>query len=182
MLVEPEHAPVMHPGSIPSVKLSQSSSRPLAQFPAGVLSTGGVQTPAQAQPPVHDSVPVVPQLVVQDRVVPAQQANPLSQPETQSSSRPLQVSAGATQDPRTQAALQVREPVEPQLVVQLADVPAQHANPSSQSELQLSSIPLHTSEGGEQPLHAHVPLQVRVPVVPQLLVHEPVLPAQQANP
>src|SRR5688572_1062701 len=142
MLSAPGHAPAMQSGSAPSIAPSQSSSMPLLQLPAAVLSAGGVQVPLQPQLPVQASVPIEPHVVVQDRVVPAQQVNPLSQPETQSSSAPLHTSAGAPHAPHPQLPLQVRVPEEPQVVVQLPVVPAQQVNPSSQMLLQLSSAPL----------------------------------------
>jgi len=66
---------------------SQSSSSPLH------VSTGAAQVPHVQLAP-QDRAPVEPQLVVQICVVPAQQVKPLSQPSTQSSSSPLQISPG----------------------------------------------------------------------------------------
>jgi hypothetical protein len=71
---------------------------------------------------VHVPVPVEPQSVVQLVGFSAQHANPSSHNVSQSSSRPLHVSAGAMHAPpvgRTHAAVQVPVPVEPQPVVQL---------------------------------------------------------------
>src|SRR5207245_10004189 len=95
-------------------------------------------------------------------VEPAQQANPLSHTLSQSSSRPLQVSAGATQAPSVQAAEHARVPVEPQVVVQADVVPAQHANTLSQPMTQSSSRPLQISAGGVQAPHAQAALHVWV--------------------
>jgi len=102
---------------------------------------------------------------------------------SQSSSTPfVQFSGGIVQLPQPHVPLHARVPVEPQLVVQLPVEPAQHVNPSSQVPSQSSSAPLHTSDGGEQLPHPHVPLHVRLPAEPQLVVQLPVEPAQQANP
>jgi hypothetical protein len=96
------------------------------------ISAGGAHAlpVGTAQPVVQVPKPVDPQVVVQDVATPAQQANPLSQPLTQSSSRPLHVSAGGVQaEPpgMPQVAVQVPEPVEPQVVVQETAVPEQQA-------------------------------------------------------
>ena len=77
-----------------------------------------MQLPA-THPALHSDVPVEPQLVAHAFVEPAQHAKPLSQPLTQSSSRPLQISGGGAQAPHMHVALHAREPVELQLVVQL---------------------------------------------------------------
>jgi len=60
----------------------------------------------------------VPQEVVQMRTVtPAVHVHPSSETPSQSTSRPLQVSDGGTQDPQTQELSQVLIPREPQEVV-----------------------------------------------------------------
>jgi hypothetical protein len=64
---------------------------------------------------------------VQLRLAPAAQVNPSSGTESQSSSRPLQVSAGGAHAPQVQLAPQVRAPVDPQLVVHEPVVPRQQA-------------------------------------------------------
>ena len=98
--------------SAESVAPSQSSSTPFVQFSGGI-----VQLP-QPHVPLHARVPVEPQLVVQLPVEPAQQANPLSQVPSQSSSAPLQISPGGTQLPHVHVELQLRLPVLPHPVVQ----------------------------------------------------------------
>src|SRR5690606_24647107 len=71
---------------------SQSSSTPLQ------LSTGGVQADAGAgsQAAVQVPVPIVPQVVVHTLALPAAQVNESSTAPSQSSSMPLQISAGGT--------------------------------------------------------------------------------------
>ena len=103
-----------------SATVSQSSSAPLQ------VSTKGVQEP-QAQEELQVREPVVPQEVVQVPVVLRQQAKLSSQAVSQSSSAPLQVSAGGVQEPQAQEELQVREPVVPQEVVQVPVVLRQQA-------------------------------------------------------
>jgi hypothetical protein len=133
---------------VSSVAVSQSSSSPLH------VSIGGVQAAPEgmAQVPVHVPLPVVPQVVAQDTVAPRMQANPLSTTVSQSSSSPLHVSAGGAHVPHAHEALHVREPVEPQVVVQGPELPREQANVSSVAPSQSSSLPLQTSAGGE-----HVP-------------------------
>jgi hypothetical protein len=154
---------------------SQSSSRPLQ------TSAGGVQLP-QAQEPLQVLEPVVPQEVEQASVLPAQQAKPLSQVPSQSSSAPLQASAGGVQVPQAHEALQVLEPMVPQKEVQDSDPPAQQAKPSSQIPSQSSSMPLQVSAGALQGPQVHEEEQVRLPVLPQEVVQLPVRPLQQPKP
>jgi hypothetical protein len=97
----------------PSSQLpSQSSSMPLH------TSTGGVQLPGggRVQVPVQAPEPTVLQEVVQGRSALRQHAKPSSQTRSQSSSAPLQISAGGVHAPQPQPAVQVRDPVEPQAV------------------------------------------------------------------
>jgi len=131
----------------------------------------------------HTLVPVEPQEVVHAPLLPRQQAKPLSQTPSQSSSAPLQVSEGGLQVPHTHDELQVLVPVEPQEVVQFPVVPRQQAipGPSSQAPLQSSSMPLHVSPGGMQSLHMQTAEHCLVPFVPQDVVHAPVSPRQHAN-
>jgi hypothetical protein len=63
-------------------------------------------------------------------VAPRTHVNPLSGPATQSSSRPLQTSAGGAHElpvGTAQPLVQVPEPVDPQVVVHETPVPAQQA-------------------------------------------------------
>jgi len=128
-----------------SQTVSQSSSAPLH-----------VSAAIPQAPQVHEAeqvrVPVPPQDVVQEPVVPAQHSNPSSQPPAQSSSAPLHVSGGGSQDPQTQVSRQVRVPELPQEVVQELDWPAQQAIPTASSHrpLQSSSMPLQVSSVGVQ--------------------------------
>jgi hypothetical protein len=116
-------------------------------------SSGGTHAPDSVQAAVQVVVPVEPQVVVQDALVPAQQAKSSSHRVSQSSSRPLHVSAGrAHSAPGVQLAEQLRLPVEPHEVVQGPRAFAQHPNPSSHVVSQSSSIPLHVSAGGAQVL------------------------------
>jgi hypothetical protein len=141
------------------------------------LSVGGLHIPQVQVLVLHVRVPVDMQLVVQLPMVPAMQVNPSSMVVSQSSSMPLQASAGGAQPPHAQLELQVREPLEPHVVVHEPVAPAQQPNPSSHEPLQSSSMPLHVSAGGEHADHAHVGLQVRDPVDPQPVVHDPLDPA-----
>src|SRR5688500_8090102 len=161
--IAPVHAPQAPQPS--SAIPSQSSSAPWH------ASTGGTHAPSvHVGPQVW--VPVEPHAVAQDVVLPRTQAKPSSAVPSQSSSPPLQTSAGGLHIPHAHDPEQVRDPVVPQLVMQLPDIPAQHAKPSSQTMLQSSSIPLHISAGGEHALQAQLALQVREPVLPQPVVHD----------
>jgi hypothetical protein len=153
---------------------SQSSSVPLH------ASVGALQEP-QAQLPEQVRVPVEPQVVVHEPVVPAQQANPSSQLALQSSSIPLQISAGGEQALQPQALVQVRLPVVPQLVVQDPLVPAQQVKVSSQLESQSSSRPLQASMGGVHAPQLQAASQVRMPAVPHPVVQLPVVPGMQVS-
>ena len=90
----------------------------------------------------------------------------------QSSSTPLQVSAGGVHVPQAQADEQVRVPFEPQEVVQEPVLPRQHPRPSSQAPSQSSSAPLQVSPGGTHspPVGGwHRSVQVPVPDEPQVV-------------
>jgi len=163
--------PAQH-AKVSSHRLSQSSSAPLQ------VSAGGTQLP-QAQEPEQVRVPVVPQVVAQLVLVPEQHVQPSSQSPSQSSSMPLHVSDGVLQLPQLHDPEQRRVPDDPQLVVQLPDCPAQHVKPSSHSPSQSSSAPLHVSEGGLQALQLQLPVQVREPRDPHVVVQLDVAPAQQ---
>jgi hypothetical protein len=157
-----------------SMDPSQSSSDPLQ------ASVGGEQLP-HAQLPEQVREPVVPHVVVHEPVVPAQHPSPSSQAPLQSSSMPLHTSAGGEHALQPQLALHVREPVEPQLVMQDPVVPAQHANVSSHIESQSSSMPLHASIGGVHAPQPHDALHVLIPAVPQAVVQLPVVPGMQVD-
>jgi hypothetical protein len=158
-----------------SVRPSQLSSRPLH------VSAGAAQAP-QAQAPLHTREPVEPHAVVHDPVAPATQARPLSATPSQLSSRPLHTSAGGTHAPCAHAALQARDPVEPQAVVHAAALPWAQAKPSSIIPSQSSSRPLHASAGAAQAPSAQSPSQARVPAVPHGVVHATVPPRTHAKP
>jgi hypothetical protein len=181
MAVAPGHAvqPQAQFESSQSTSPSQSSSTPLEQF-----SAGGAQLPQALQSPRQVSDPADPQLVVQLLVEPWQHVEPSSHVPSQSSSTPLHAfSDGATQVPlHPHAPVQLSEPVDPQLVVQVRLDPAQHANPLSQVPSQSSSAPLQDSPGGLQLPQVQLELQLRVPAVPQPVVQLPTDPRQHANP
>jgi hypothetical protein len=143
-------------------------------------SLGGVQLP-QPQVAPQRRLPVEPQLVVHEPVEPRQQLNPSSHVPSQSSSVPLQVSAGGLHPPHEHAAEHVRDPVVPQDVTQLPVVPEGHAKPSSTLESQSSSTPLHVSEGGAHMPHVQLAPQVREPLLPQLVVQLPDAPATHSR-
>jgi hypothetical protein len=128
-----------------SQTVSQSSSAPL-HVSAAISQVPHVQEGEQVR------VPVPPQEVGQEPVEPAQHSNPSSHVPLQSSSAPLHVSSGGSQEPHTHVSRQVRVPVLPQEVVQDPDRPAQQAMPvpSSQTPLQSSSRPLQVSSEGVQ--------------------------------
>jgi hypothetical protein len=174
MLVAPgQAAQEPHPSSVTP---SQSSSTELH------TSAGGAQAAPHSQLPLHVCVPVEPQVVVQDRVAPAQQVDPSSQTVSQSSSMPLQTSAGGAQMPQAHDKEQTRVPAEPQVVVQAPVAPRQQVNPLSQVVSQSSSDPLHVSVGGVQEPQTQLAEQSRVPVDRQVVTQEPLVPRQQANP
>jgi hypothetical protein len=143
----------------------------------------GAQQVSSTQPLVQLAVPDRPPDVVQGLPVePWTQANVSSAPPTQSSSRPLQISAGGVQTDGSgsvQVDVQVPDPVDPHVVVQDTEEPLTHANVSSGPPVQSSSRPLQISAGG---VHAHdggmvhVPEQVPVPVVPHDVVHATAVP------
>ena len=175
---------VVHVATVPSLQSkpssiipSQSSSRRLQ------LSTGGVHAP-QAHPLPQVRVPTLPQTVVQLPSAPAQHApTPSSQTPSQSSSIPLQTSAGGVHACHEHEPLQLRVPVEPQVVSHDPVEPAQHADVSSQIVSQSSSVPLHTSTGGVQVPHSQPEVQVCVPPgVPHALVQARVAPGTQVKP
>jgi hypothetical protein len=100
----------------------------------------------------------------------------------QLSSSPLHVSAGGLQAVQVHEPLQVRVPVEPQLVVQAPEDPRQHSPTLlSQMPSQSSSMPLQDSGGGVQGFQVQDPEQLRVPVEPQTAAHVPVAPRQQSK-
>ena len=109
--------------------------------------------------------------------------DPSSHDVSQSSSRPLHVSAGAVQAAGAgvpHAVVHIPVPVVPHVVVQLVEPPAQHVKPSSHNVSQSSSVPLHVSTGGTQAPTTQEPEQVLVPAVPQPVVQPETAPAQQA--
>jgi hypothetical protein len=157
---------------------SQSSSRPLHD------SAGGPQAP-QVQEPEQAWVPIEPHEVEQVPVAPEAHSKPSSAIPSQSSSSPLQVSAGAAQGPQPHAASHPRVPAEPHVVTQEPLVPGEQAKPSSGTASQSSSSPLHDSGGGRHPAPAggsqageHAP----APLVPQLVVHGVERPTAHGNP
>jgi len=79
--------------------------------------------------------------------------------------------------PQPHPVVQVWEPLH-RLTLQARLVPAQQVQPSSHRPSQSSSSPLHVSEGGVQLPQAHEAEQVRVPVLPQVVVQLPGWPAQ----
>jgi hypothetical protein len=166
-------APITHANDS-SMRESQSSS------PALHVSAGGVHAPnAHAAEHVRD--PVVPHVVVQLEVRPAQHVKPSSHTLLQSSSRPLHVSGGGEHALQPHVGLHVREPVVPQLVMHEPVDPAQHVKISSHIMSQSSSRPLHVSVGGVQVPHVHIDVQVREPVVMQPVAQLPVDPGTQVN-
>jgi hypothetical protein len=114
-------------------------------------------------------------------MAPARHVKPSSTVPSQSSSTPLHVSDGFVQLSQLHEPLQTRDPIDPHDVRQLPVDPWQHAKPSSQAVLQSSSMPLQVSSGGEQRPHEQTDVQTRDPVVPQLVVHEPVEPLQHTK-
>ena len=102
---------------------------------------------------------------------------------SQSSSAPLQVSAGGVQDPQAQADEQTRVPLDPHEFVQEPVLPRQHPRPSSHAPSQSSSIPLQFSAGGVHALPDgswQSSVQVPDPVDPQEVVQLTVSPLEQA--
>jgi hypothetical protein len=162
----------------------QSSSRPLHTSDGG----GHAGPLGISQVAVHAPLPVEPQVVVQATVEPGTQAESSSVNPSQSSSRPLQPSAGGVQAAgagRVQLAVQVPVPVEPQLVVQATAVPAAQTAGSSVNPSQSSSLPLQISAGGEQsgPVGiAQAAVQAPDPVVLQVVVHVVEVPCTQGRP
>jgi hypothetical protein len=143
-------------------------------------SAGGAHEP-HAQLPLHVREPVVPQVVVQLPVRPAQHAKPSSHTVLQSSSTPLQVSAGGEHALYPQLAPHVRDPVVPHVVMHEPLEPAQHAKVSSHIVSQSSSRPLHASTGGVHAPHAQLALHVRTPAVPHVVVQLPVVVGMHVN-
>jgi hypothetical protein len=103
----------------------------------------------------------------------------------QSGSRPSQswsipssqISIGGVQAPSAHAPSQRRVPAVPHDVVHGTDAPCTQAKPSSAAPLQSSSMPLHVSAGAAHTLQLQVALQMREPVEPHAVVHEPISPA-----
>jgi hypothetical protein len=169
------HAPEAQPLHAPQVQLGEQvrlSVPPQAQLRVSVVP--GEQTPSppqalhepqeQAVPQVRLCVPQKPQLCV--CVWPRQHSQPLSQPETQSSSNPLHVSAGGAHGPQVQLGEQTWVPVEPQPVVQLR-----------------VALGVHSPEA--QPLQApqmQSPPQVRFSVPPQVQLRVSVAPGEHSPP
>jgi hypothetical protein len=103
-----------------STSVSQSSSRLLH------ISPGGVHEP-QAQDAEQTREPMELHVVVHEPALPATQAKPLSGVPSQSSSAPLQASAGGVHDGpvgREQLDVQGPVPVVPQVVEQVTVAPA----------------------------------------------------------
>jgi hypothetical protein len=155
-----------------SMAPSQSSSRPLH------TSAGGTHAPS-AQSPSQARVPMVPQAVAHATEPPRTHAKPLSATPSQSSSRPLHVSAGGRHPVASPAALQIVVPMVPHAVVQGVLIEQQ---PSSTRPSQLSSRPLHDSGGATHASHAQVALHERWPADPQAVMHVPIEPAMHAKP
>jgi len=126
-------------------------------------------------------VPVEPQLVVQDPIVPGVHSLVSSMLPSQSSSTLLHPSAGGVHAPSVQLLSQRREPVEPQLVVQLVDIPRTHPKSSSVEPSQSSSRALQVSPGAVQALQEQSLRQVRAPVVPHEVVQLSLVPWTQAK-
>jgi hypothetical protein len=147
------------------------------------LSAGGTQVPQ-----VHEAeqvlVPLDPQDVVHVDVAPAQQAEPLSQTVSQSSSLPLQDSAGGVQEEgggSVQVELHVPLPVEAQVVVQETGWFCMQAKPSSIRVSPSSSAPLQSSLESVHVPHAHDDEHTRIPGCPST-VQASEVPAQQVEP
>jgi hypothetical protein len=162
-----------------SATVSQSSSAPLH------ASAGGTQVP-HVQPDTHVWLPVLEHDVVQFRVAPSAQVNPLSITVSQSSSIPLHTSvAVAVHDPQAQLAPQVRVPAHPPTVQEPA-WPGVHGKSSSTSVSQSSSRPLqvsavvtvHSPQAQVSP-QVRVPEQVRPPA--PVRVQADVAPRTQEN-
>lgn len=185
----PVHTPTVQDWVAPSTHAkpssgapSQSSSFPL-QLSAGGLHASPVGT---AQPEVHVPEPIDAHVVVHATTLPAQQANVLSHAPSQSSSLPLQLSAGGAQALPVgiaQLGEQVPAPCEPHVVVHETAAPWQHAKPLSQPLTQSSSLPLHVSAGGVQSPGAgieHCAVQMPVPVDAHAVVQLTVAPGVHA--
>ncbi len=140
----------------------QSSSTPLQ------TSAGGMQVPS-AHVLSQVCIPVLPQLVVHDWLEPWTHAKVSSAVPLQSSSIPLQISAGGMQAPNAQVLSQSCIPVVPQLVVHDSLEPWTQAKVSSAVPFPSSSQPLQTS-GAVQGPTVQVSVQSWVPSVPQLVV------------
>jgi len=82
-----------------------SSVEPLLLSSQALHTSAPAQVPQPLQLLLQVCDPGVEQDVVQDREVALQQAKPLSQPATQSSSRPLQLSAGGTHESHSHRSL-----------------------------------------------------------------------------
>jgi len=177
----------------------------LESLTQGNVSSGSelqsLSSPSQISVPVEHSVPVgisqasvqipvpgVPQVVVHATEAPRTHAKPSSARVSQSSSRPLHVSAGGVHEEgagRVQVEEQVPVPVELQVVVHGVGLDMTQGSPSSGSPLQLSSRPLHTSTPALQSVPVGIPqptVHVPVPVDPQSVVQETGLPAAQSKP
>jgi len=117
----------------PHWHVAEHVRRPGQTVPVGLqvssLAPGSVHVHAGSEHALQvvQSTPQVstpsPHSTVQARVEPAAQLNPLSAPPVQSSSSPLQASAGGTQVLQAQSLPQTLVPVEAQVVVQASDRP-----------------------------------------------------------
>jgi hypothetical protein len=124
--------------NVSSQAVSPSSSVPLH-------SSSPVEHVPQAQPGAQVRAPSAPVGVVQAATSPRQQARPFSHTPSQSSSAPLQSSAGGAHGSHEQAAEQRLVPVEPQGVAQPSVAPAMQEKSSSVAPSQSSSSALQVS-------------------------------------
>ena len=98
---------------------------------------------------------------------------------SQSSSAPLQVSAGGVQFAGVglvQLVVHIPVPVEPHVVVQETVLPLAHSNPSSTSVSPSSSRPLQISLVAVHVLHVQDEEHVLVPGAPEVVLQLPMLP------
>lgn len=109
---------VRRPGQTVPVGLQVSS-----RAPGSVHVQAGSEHSLQAVQSIPQVSTPSPHSTVQALVEPATQLNPLSAPPAQSSSSPLQASAGGTQVLQVQSLPQTLVPVEAQVVVQASDRP-----------------------------------------------------------
>jgi hypothetical protein len=151
------------------------------------ISAGGVHDAGGgiAHDVVQVPVPIVPHDVVHATLAPRTQAKPLSGPLTQSSSTPLQTSAGGAHDAPVgivQDGVQLPVPADPQVVVHGTTALCTQAKRLSGPPTQSSSRPLHVSAGGvhDAPVgRAHAAVHVPVPAEPQVVAHDTLAPWTQ---